>query len=54
MQVMKLDMTSDVTNGEISDIVDKQKLLHMEIIKIKENTPEGQKRLNRIDEELNN
>lgn len=51
--MQKLDMTSDVTNGEISDIVDKQKLLHMEIIKIKENTPEGQKRLNRIDEELN-
>ena len=52
IQVTKLDKWSS-DNGKISDIVDKQKLLRMEIIKIKENTPEGQKRLNRIDKELN-
>ena len=43
-------MTS--TNGKISEIVDKQKLLHLELIEINENAPEGQRRLKQIDSEL--
>ena len=41
-----------MTEDKISGIVDKQKLLHLELIKISENTPEGQGRLKQIDNEL--
>ena len=41
-----------MTEDKISGIVDKQKLLHLELIKIGENIPEGQGRLKQIDNEL--
>ena len=39
-------------NDKISDIVDKQNSLRLEIITVKENTSQGQKRLHQIDDEL--